>query len=82
MNKTCKEYGDIDGFLRALTKLTKRYGIVIGGCGCCDSPWLAVDGKVKGSLQYCIPEDPYDPNPAESLLRYTMDTSGCYTDKG
>jgi Zn-finger nucleic acid-binding protein len=27
-------------FLDELTKLSDRYGVVIGGCGCCGSPWL------------------------------------------
>lgn len=29
-----------DKFLEELTELTKKYGIEIGGCGCCGSPWL------------------------------------------
>ena len=28
-------------FLIGLAKLTRETGIVIGGCGCCESPWLA-----------------------------------------
>lgn len=27
-------------FLNDLNKLTNGYGISIGGCGCCGSPWL------------------------------------------
>ena len=27
-------------FLIELTELTRKHGIVIGGCGCCGSPWL------------------------------------------
>lgn len=27
-------------FLVDLTALTKKYGLAIGGCGCCGSPWL------------------------------------------
>lgn len=27
-------------FLTELTKLTDKYGIEIGGCGCCGSPWI------------------------------------------
>ncbi len=28
-------------FLDELTKLTQKYGLIIGGCGCCESPWVA-----------------------------------------
>lgn len=31
---------DLQGFLTELTELSNRYGIVIGGCGCCGSPYL------------------------------------------
>lgn len=31
---------DIQGFLEELSSLTMRYGIAIGGCGCCGSPYL------------------------------------------
>lgn len=31
---------DLQGFLTELGELSKRYGIVIGGCGCCGSPYL------------------------------------------
>jgi hypothetical protein len=27
-------------FLDELTALSKKYGILIGGCGCCNSPYL------------------------------------------
>jgi hypothetical protein len=28
-------------FVVALTALTKQYGVAIGGCGCCGSPWTS-----------------------------------------
>lgn len=31
-------------FLRALTKLSKKHGLYVGGCGCFGSPYL-YDGK-------------------------------------
>lgn len=31
---------NVENFLMELTKLTKTYGIIIGGCGCCGSPYL------------------------------------------
>jgi len=30
----------IDLFLKDLAALTNKHGILIGGCGCCDSPWI------------------------------------------
>ena len=29
-----------EAFLKELTELTEKHGIVIGGCGCCGSPYL------------------------------------------
>lgn len=31
---------DLDGFLRELGGLSTRYGLYIGGCGCCGSPMI------------------------------------------
>ncbi len=31
---------DRESFLRELTELTKKHKIVIGGCGCCGSPFI------------------------------------------
>lgn len=36
-------------FLRELSKLTKKYGVGIAGCGCCQSPFLT---NAKGSGSY------------------------------
>lgn len=30
----------LEKFLAELDELTKKYGIEIGGCGCCGSPYL------------------------------------------
>lgn len=39
---------DLQGFLTELGELSKRYGIVIGGCGCCGSPYLDyMDGNTR-----------------------------------
>jgi hypothetical protein len=31
----------VDGFLAGMAKLTEQYGLYLGGCGCCGSPYLA-----------------------------------------
>ena len=40
-------------FIRELTKLTRRTGVIIGGCGCCGSPYLTVEKPVNdGEYRY------------------------------
>ncbi len=40
-------------FLDELSALTRKHKIVIGGCGCCGSPFLEVlDEEVPGSDRY------------------------------
>jgi len=39
----------IADFLQELAKLTDKYGIEVGGCGCCGSPWLE-DTKNRDNL--------------------------------
>ena len=37
----------MDKFLEELSELSNKYGFVIGGCGCCGSPWVdEVDGDL------------------------------------
>lgn len=36
-------------FLEGLTALSMRTGVVVVGCGCCDSPWLAMAWPIVGS---------------------------------
>lgn len=31
---------NLELFLKELAELTKKYGLKIGGCGCCGSPWI------------------------------------------
>lgn len=30
----------LEEFLKELSELTQKHGFVIGGCGCCGSPWI------------------------------------------
>ena len=56
----------LDKFLEELSALTKKYGIEIGGCGCCGSPWVTSDDRDGGvRLEYdeekgCYCVDLYD----------------------
>jgi hypothetical protein len=57
-------------FLLELRELTRKYGISIGGCGCCGSPWLDEDADISdkragysqasGCLAWVAPSDDYD----------------------
>ena len=46
----------IEAFLNELTELTLKYGIGVGGCGCCNSPWLSPESN-SGNYTACIGED-------------------------
>lgn len=39
-------------FLQGLEKLTRETGIIIGGCGCCGSPFLSAVG-IKDIVSEC-----------------------------
>ena len=47
-------------FLAGLTKLSKRYKITIGGCGCCGSPYLLQDQKVANGAKYTVSDSDND----------------------
>ena len=55
-------------FLIGLAELTRKTGIVIGGCGCCGSPFLnkvEITGDQCGYaymdyVEWIDPSDPYD----------------------
>lgn len=43
---------DAEGFLEKLTQLSKEHGIYIGGCGCCNSPFLAKESDTIGARPF------------------------------
>jgi hypothetical protein len=45
------EKGEVREFVRELSKLSRRYKISIGGCGCCGSPFLTPMGKSDGRYE-------------------------------
>jgi hypothetical protein len=59
-------------FIRELEALTRKYGLVVAGCGCCDSPRLDSDSNIAdlrsgyciesdgGNLKWVAPSDEYD----------------------
>ena len=63
MANDIKNMKNIETFLEGLTKLSRETGIVVGGCGCCDSPFLAEEdaaglerGVYRRNEKRCRPE--------------------------
>lgn len=40
---------NLEDFLYELTLLSKKYGVLIGGCGCCNSPFIE---EIDDTLPY------------------------------
>jgi hypothetical protein len=40
MNKEEQKAHKREKFIKELTELSRRHGIIIGGCGCCGSPFV------------------------------------------
>lgn len=52
----------LKNFLTELAELTEKYGLSIGACGCCGSPWivdLKLDETVADGLSYDAKEKKY-----------------------
>lgn len=43
-----------EAFLTELTALSHKYGVRIGGCGCCDSPYLVPVEGGKEEYRYSV----------------------------
>lgn len=41
----------LDGFLKELSELSNKYGLVIWGCGCCGSPNIEHRDSCTGNYQ-------------------------------
>ena len=41
---------EVLAFLKRLTDLSSEYGLIIGGCGCCGSPYLTEE--VNDDIRY------------------------------
>lgn len=46
-------------FLRELSELSKKYGIVVDGCGCCGSPFIyeAEEAEAIQELEYTVDKE-------------------------
>lgn len=49
--------GDVKGFIKDLAKLSRKYNVVIGGCGCNGSPFARELGNIHNSVD-CITWNP------------------------
>jgi len=49
---------NVEQFLQELSALTRKYKIEIGGCGCCDSPYLTdlLENEQAESWGYKYPD--------------------------
>lgn len=43
---------NLRNFLANLTRLTHQYGLEIGGCGDCGSPWVVRQGNLAYDLEH------------------------------
>lgn len=50
----------LDAFLKELSDLTRKYGFIIGGCGCCGSPWVESDKFSADHLGYDYEKQEYE----------------------
>jgi hypothetical protein len=45
MKAILKETFRLRSFLKELSALTRKHGVQVSGCGCCNSPWLNLLGE-------------------------------------
>jgi hypothetical protein len=48
---------DVKAFLAELSQLSNKYGVGIGGCGCCGSPFLVKHHKGSSCGGYEVSDD-------------------------
>ncbi len=41
-------------FVLELENLTRKYGVAVGGCGCCGSPWVEPDDVSDSRSGYAL----------------------------
>lgn len=66
--ETCRLTDKEKAFLAELEVLSRKYGVIVGGCGCCGSPWVgeAKESKLGEGWGYT-----YDPNkPGQRYLQW------------
>lgn len=43
---------NLDNFLKDYEVICRKHGAIIASCGCCDSPWVAMDKDIEEHIDH------------------------------